>query len=733
MADSKLGSATFLLKVDAKDFDKKIAQAKSSTTNLGNAMKAVAGSAVMGAMAAGFAALGRSAITAYSELETFNARFTTLLGSRQAAAEFTDEIVNFASKTPLAIQAVSRASTTLLGFGVAAEDVLPTLQRLGDAAQGQGEEFQRLARVYGQVAAAGVAYAEDLNQTIEAGVPIMQAIADQMGVTVGEVKKLASEGKVTAEVYAAALQLMTEETGLFAGAMEEMANTIEGKISTLKDNVNIALASIVDDMAPFIKDLLDFATNAAQAFTNMDASVKTSILFGAGASALVASIGAITAAFIALNAAAGGLPILLGLLVTAGAGVVGAMGGMAVAAKNSIEEWREFKEVISEIEDPLKDVQRSLLETQLAFAIAELDTYSRRLELIGVNASNFSEAMDGANRKVIQRFQELLEETGKLSEALRLLDEQDVDGMFEAVATNARNAADEVDRFNQRLIDAYQTLRRNTLSIGSRDQRCTRRGAGRLPATPTGCVPALRRNTTPGRYGLRRPIPGSVLRVLLVAYRRHWLGGERLPRRQRKTQRRQQRSHPRGSNEQIARCSTMLDSYSRHSESSPPMLTRQQQTPPRTHPAKNKKLSRKQQSNSGRQLRRYSDSNRRRASGWLLSTATKRLPRHGPRIRGHSISSLRGIALAAGLAKVFTISMQQPPPRPFATGGIVTAPTRALIGEAGPEAVVPLDRYDRMTGTGGPTVVVNVENMLGGTEEELANNLRDALRRYDNH
>ncbi len=35
----------------------------------------------------------------------------------------------------------------------------------------------------------------------------------------------------------------------------------------------------------------------------------------------------------------------------------------------------------------------------------------------------------------------------------------------------------------------------------------------------------------------------------------------------------------------------------------------------------------------------------------------------------------------------------------FAEGGIVTAPTRAIIGEAGPEAVVPLDRYGSLGGT----------------------------------
>jgi len=54
----------------------------------------------------------------------------------------------------------------------------------------------------------------------------------------------------------------------------------------------------------------------------------------------------------------------------------------------------------------------------------------------------------------------------------------------------------------------------------------------------------------------------------------------------------------------------------------------------------------------------------------------------------------------------------------MADGGIVTSPTLALIGEAGPEAVVPLSR---MGGTGGVTINVN-----GGDPNAVV----DALRRY---
>jgi hypothetical protein len=58
----------------------------------------------------------------------------------------------------------------------------------------------------------------------------------------------------------------------------------------------------------------------------------------------------------------------------------------------------------------------------------------------------------------------------------------------------------------------------------------------------------------------------------------------------------------------------------------------------------------------------------------------------------------------------------------LADGGIVTGPTLAMIGEAGPEAVVPLDRYNNGMG-GGSNVTINVQ---GGDPQAVV----DALRRY---
>ena len=60
----------------------------------------------------------------------------------------------------------------------------------------------------------------------------------------------------------------------------------------------------------------------------------------------------------------------------------------------------------------------------------------------------------------------------------------------------------------------------------------------------------------------------------------------------------------------------------------------------------------------------------------------------------------------------------------LAKGGIVTQPTLALIGEAGPEAVVPLNK---MGGMGG--VTINIEAGLVSTPDQVGQQIIEAIQR----
>ena len=83
---------------------------------------------------------------------------------------------------------------------------------------------------------------------------------------------------------------------------------------------------------------------------------------------------------------------------------------------------------------------------------------------------------------------------------------------------------------------------------------------------------------------------------------------------------------------------------------------------------------------------------------------------------GIPLGTIVQAAAAAQAALVFSQKAPPPPPAITAlqTGGVVNRPTRALIGEAGPEAVIPLDEYDfnRRDNNGSTTIVINVNGSL---------------------
>ena len=63
----------------------------------------------------------------------------------------------------------------------------------------------------------------------------------------------------------------------------------------------------------------------------------------------------------------------------------------------------------------------------------------------------------------------------------------------------------------------------------------------------------------------------------------------------------------------------------------------------------------------------------------------------------HSWIPFVGVAMGVGMVSTLIATLMSMPK--FAEGGVVSQPTVGLFGEAGPEAIIPLDRLERMLGT----------------------------------
>lgn len=213
--------------------------------------------------------LATNAVQWAMDFETARIQWGVLVGDMAKGADQMRELQGFANTTPLAFESVNKAAQTLKGFGVATADLIPTLSRLGDVAMGDNQKLQQIALVYGQVGAQGKAMTQDLYQFINAGVPIFQLLADTMGVTAGDIKELASQGKIGFKEIEAAIKAATDQGGLFYGMMDKTAETTSGKWSTAMDNFKTLWAGIGEDVLPALNDALDLWNRLAdQANTN---------------------------------------------------------------------------------------------------------------------------------------------------------------------------------------------------------------------------------------------------------------------------------------------------------------------------------------------------------------------------------------------------------------------------------------------------------------------------------
>lgn len=237
----KIGADTSELRKQLNSTKQQIRSAFGSDfLNISNkAAVAIAG------IGAAIAAAGVKAVEAAGKLQNVQTAFTNMLGSAQKAAAFTKELQGFAAATPFEFNQVTSAAQKFLAFGFTAEQVIPTLTAVGDAAAGVGlgaDGIDRVTLALGQMAAKSRIQSDEMLQLTEAGIPAWQMLADKIGKSVPEVMDMVSKGAVDAATGINALvEGMNQK---FGGMMEQQSHTIQGTWSTLMDGIDQTAAQV---------------------------------------------------------------------------------------------------------------------------------------------------------------------------------------------------------------------------------------------------------------------------------------------------------------------------------------------------------------------------------------------------------------------------------------------------------------------------------------------------------
>lgn len=196
-------------------------------------------------------------------------QFEAFTGSAEKANEIVGTLTSVANKNFLPVEDVLQAGKALIAFGETADNLPAVLGRIADVSAATGKNFNELATIYGKARTSGVLYAEDINQLVDAGIPIIQEFAKQMGVSADQVKKLASEGKISFEELQLAMFNLTEEGGKFADAAQAQSETLSGAWTRAVAVVQPAIQAIGGFVSSFLRDALDGFTIVADAIKNL--------------------------------------------------------------------------------------------------------------------------------------------------------------------------------------------------------------------------------------------------------------------------------------------------------------------------------------------------------------------------------------------------------------------------------------------------------------------------------
>lgn len=211
------------------------------------------------ALGAGFAALAKAGVSAAKAMEGITAQFKVMTGSAERADAVIKEIAEFAKATPFTKLGLSDAAKTLMAFGLESEKVVPTLKMLGDVAGADQNKLNSLALVFGQIQSTGKLMGQDLLQLINQGFNPLTVISKKTGISVSDLKDAMAQGAISADMVTEAFKAATSEGGLFFGNLEAQSKTLQGRISTLKDNVETALQNMAEAFLPIMKAAADAA------------------------------------------------------------------------------------------------------------------------------------------------------------------------------------------------------------------------------------------------------------------------------------------------------------------------------------------------------------------------------------------------------------------------------------------------------------------------------------------
>ncbi|MCM6975101.1 tape measure protein [Enterobacter hormaechei] len=242
---------------------------------------------VAGAIAASLVVdWGKAFLVAADNMSQLNARIERLTGSAATASQTMQSLMRISSATGGSLQDTAKLwetlSTALRDTGATNGQIIQlteTLQKIGRIGGSSSEEMANALRQFGQSISSGTVRAEEFNSILEQMPELARQIAAGMGVSIGELRQLMLDGKLTAED---ALNAIQKQTGSVNAEFEKLPRTLSqantaltNSFLTMVDNINQATGAsngmvlVIDSLAVAIGRLTGQAATASQQIADL--------------------------------------------------------------------------------------------------------------------------------------------------------------------------------------------------------------------------------------------------------------------------------------------------------------------------------------------------------------------------------------------------------------------------------------------------------------------------------
>lgn len=317
-----------------------------------SAIAAVQLGSVFTGMAGGILNMGIASVQAAAQMRQYEIAFQTMLKSAEAGTQMLRDLQQFAAETPFDVPGVVSAGQQLMAFGFKAEEIIPMLTNLGDAASGLGlgtEGVSRLAYALGQMQTSGKLNAQDMMQLTSAGISAWDMLAQAAGKTVAEMKDLCSKGAIDSK--AAVQTIVAGMNDQFGGMMAKTSDEVSGLLANIEEtagNTSAAVGKYLTEafnIKGILKDVSDRLGEFQQKMQTATEQGKSmgDVIKECVPAPVIAAIGAFAAVLVVVSVAA---VAALGAVLGLSAGIVAAGAAIGAAIALIITYWDDLANAV---------------------------------------------------------------------------------------------------------------------------------------------------------------------------------------------------------------------------------------------------------------------------------------------------------------------------------------------------------------------------------------------------